>query len=87
MVKALDVEEILVDEVKPGFTLVIPDVNGSPPRQFKVEAVGFSQIVGGPPMINLTRELVPPECRPWVREYPRGTRVLRLTRTHDDGTG
>jgi hypothetical protein len=85
MVKRHDVMEIGVDEVKNGFTLVIPSLDGSPPRQFNVEAVGFSQIVGCPAMIKFTSELVPPEGRPWVIEYPLGSRVVRLLRTYDDG--
>lgn len=79
MTKRDDVTTIPAEEVKPGFTLLIPRVDGSsPPRQLDVAAVKFFQIVGGRPMVQITAELVPPEGRPWTVERRVGSKVARL---------
>lgn len=84
MAKAHDVQEILAQEVKPGYTLVIPDVDGKSSRLFNVEAIGFTQIVDSPAMMRFTSEIVPPAARPTIIERPVGSTVLRLLRTYDN---
>jgi hypothetical protein len=88
MVKRHDITHIPVQQVQPGFTLLMAaDQEGRPPFAVQVDDVRLNQKAGETPTITITSTPHVDTGQPVVLDgLPVGTIVTRVVRTYDDGT-
>lgn len=72
--------QLLIEHVKPGYSLAIPTDTGW--RLFQVERVQMSHEASQPVMFTLSSEPIN-GGDPWVLEYEAGTPVIRILGTYE----
>jgi hypothetical protein len=88
MVKRHDITHIPVQQVQPGFTLLMgAGQEGKPPFAVQVDDVTLNHKAGETPTITITSTPHVDTGQPVVLDGPPvGTVVTRVIRTYDDGT-
>lgn len=87
MVKKHDITQIPVEQVQPGFTLLLAaNQEGKPPFAVQVDGVRLNHKAGATPTITITSMPHVDIGKPVVLDEPGvGTVITRVVRTYDDG--
>jgi hypothetical protein len=87
MVKKHDITQIPVEQVQPGFSLLMSSTEGHPPWAIRVDDVAFSHKPPAAMTVTITSTQHLDTGEPVVLDdLPVGTMVTRVLRTYDDGT-